>query len=219
MQHLWVGRVQNKALFKKYALARQLLRESRGRQAPLSPSLTAAYSSYAPLSLPPPGLGLGDEERLLFHGCGSQHPRVLCQKGFNIMYADSGFYGKGLYFAESATYSNSGFASCFAGSVNVESTLGSTAEEPTPSVGASPARCSEWLVLLLASVVSGRQHEMAVNKDQSLRCPPPGFHSVAGGPHRTRDGVSGRMLVIYNDSHAYPRYVVAYRPSAVLGKK
>ena len=112
--------------------------------------------------------------------------------------SNTGFYGKGLYLAEKARYSNG------------------TAEKTYAFVEPDGTRS-----LLLVRAALGRQCVFADAIDRELRMPPRDedsgllCDSVQGGPHRPQKSGPGAMdsciHVVYDVGQVYPEYVVKYR--------
>ena len=68
--------------------------------------------------------------------------------------------------------------------------------------------------LILAHVLCGRGKDMGTDIDRSLVKPPSGYHSVHGGPHKTRWSddlaTASEMWVVYDQAQSYPAYVLTY---------
>ena len=100
-----------------------------------------------------------------------------------------GFYGRGAYFAERALYSHTSYAHHVGGGGNKYQ-------------------------LILAHVLCGRGKDMGTDTDRSLVKPPSGYHSVHGGPHKTRwsddRATASEMWVVYDQAQSYPAYVLTY---------
>ena len=100
-----------------------------------------------------------------------------------------GFYGRGAYFAERALYSHTSYAHHVGGGGNKYQ-------------------------LILAHVLCGRGKDMGTATDPSLVKPPSGYHSVHGGPHKTRwsddRATASEMWVVYDQAQSYPAYVLTY---------
>jgi len=112
-------------------------------------------------------------------------------------YSLPGFYGKGLYFAELARYSNDGY------SYNIPGTT--------------------LYQLLVCSVICGKSKEYGtqiLSEDEKeifsqkylveIEC-----HSVHAGPHQpTRQGKGNDdscMYVVFKDTQVVPRYLITYK--------
>jgi len=108
---------------------------------------------------------------------------------FHLVQSNPGYYGRGAYFAESAAYSNNG-AYAF---INQGTTHTSRRQ------------------LLLVRVLCGVSHDYGRTRRPELRKPPPGCHSVCGGPHLAgRCPSSTKMWIVYDRTQVYPAYVVTY---------
>ena len=101
-----------------------------------------------------------------------------------------GFYGRGAYFAERALYSHTSYAHRVGGG---------------------------GYQLILAHVLCGRGKDMGTATDRSLVKPPSGYHSVHGGPHKTRSSddtaTASEMWVVYDRAQSYPAYILTYASS------
>jgi len=109
-----------------------------------------------------------------------------------ILQSREGFYGRGAYFAERALYSHTSYAH---------------------RVGGGGRKYQ----LILAHVLCGRGKDMGTDTDRSLVKPPSGYHSVHGGPHKTRwsddRATASAMWVVYDRAQSYPVYIVTYGSS------
>jgi len=122
--------------------------------------------------------------RMLFHGTGSCDPKVIYEddKGFLINFAsDDGLWGRGVYFAQDAIYSNK-----------------YTYRTPTGTKK-----------MILAEVITG--DGINLDEDRNIRLPPPKdesgkkrFDCVIGMRHGTF------IYVCYDNGRAYPTYVIEY---------
>ncbi|XP_015778081.1 PREDICTED: uncharacterized protein LOC107355977 isoform X2 [Acropora digitifera] len=81
-----IQRIQNKWLYRKYAIQRHLIKEKNGSTC--------------------------INEKELFHGTKTTNPALIWQgeDGFDMRYSSHGMWGRGTYFASEASYSNHGFA-------------------------------------------------------------------------------------------------------------
>ena len=149
-------------------------------------------------------------ERWLWHGTSTTDPWLICKSmdgvDFRLVRSHSklsanrllteapcaqsraGFYGRGAYFAERALYSHTSY---------VHDVEGGTKHQ-----------------IILARVLCGKGKEMGRRIDRTLVKPPPGFHAVHGGPHKTHrahpDETASFMWITYDRAQSYPAYVVTY---------
>ena len=124
----------------------------------------------------------------VWHGTSATDPKLICEDaadGFMMQHSQQGLWGRGIYFAENASYSHS------------------YARTTQPSfVG------STFYTMILANLVVGE--EVALSADSSLtHCPnkPNGkgrYDTVVGSKH------GSKIYVIYENGRAYPEYLVTY---------
>jgi len=122
--------------------------------------------------------------RMLFHGTGACDPRIIYEddKGFLINFAsDDGLWGRGVYFAQDATYSHK-----------------YSFRTPTNTYK-----------MILAQVITG--DGIHLDEDRNVRLPPlkdesgkKRFDCVIGMRHGTF------IYVCYDNGRAYPTYVIEY---------
>ena len=135
-------------------------------------------------------------ELRLWHGTGNTDPDVILRSdsGLDERMSKQGFYGKGIYLAEHARYSNGGYFH---------------------KDGATGRR-----QLLLVKAACGRPKEYGMRTHQSFnpasdlvdkaRSTPKVqvvFDSVRGGPHRSAGNQASRMYVLYRNTQVYPAYL------------
>jgi len=107
---------------------------------------------------------------------------------FHLVQSNPGYYGRGAYFAESAAYSNGTYAF-----IN-QCTMSASRRQ-----------------LLLVRVLCGETRDYGRARCPELKKPPPGSHSVCGGPHLAGRCASGtKMWIVYDRAQVYPAYVVTY---------
>ena len=136
-------------------------------------------------------------ESHFWHGTGTTDPEVVLrhQAGLDPRFSTGGFYGRGVYLADSACYSN-----------NDRYAFDNQNGQRT---------------LLLVRAVEGVSHDYGTSIDRNLTKPPVQdatngilYDSVRAGPHRPHSHGPGtdqsRMLVLYNLVQCYPDYVVTY---------
>eukprot|EP00050_Salpingoeca_kvevrii_P005117 m.270636 g.270636 ORF g.270636 m.270636 type:complete len:406 (-) comp11083_c1_seq15:206-1423(-) len=186
-----VTRVENHALWGRYSEKRAELEqrhEALAHDAALLP-LTRDFQ------------GTGDLRRAAgevyaFHGADKRAAETIALHGFDARVSAAGFFGNGTYFAESASKSDQ-----YAGSGGQ----------------------TQWMILSRVSL--GRQHSFA-GTDSQLRRPPcveagsDGCDVHARCEHKRFDSIVGcsnylsqsfREFVIYDNSQAYPEYLIEYR--------
>ena len=129
--------------------------------------------------------GAEPNEVSVWHGTRSHDPKLVyedVQDGFMMQYCESGMWGKGIYFAERASYSDSYVHRNAQG---------------------------QKLVMLTKLLAGEEQHIMP--NDRSLRFPPKKpngngarFDTVTG------DTGGSKVYVVYENGRAYPEYLVTY---------
>ena len=99
-------------------------------------------------------------------------------------------YGRGAYFAERALYAHTSYAHRVAGP-------------------------STTYQLILAHVLCGKEQVMGAATDRALATPPPGFHSIRGGPHKHHrqdaDATGSDVWAVYDTAQSYPAYIITYK--------
>lgn len=136
-------------------------------------------------------------EQWMWHGTSKLQPSVALRHevGLDPRFSSAGFYGRGLYLAEKAQYSDASYVHC-------------------PD---HPDTRRRQLVLVRAAVGTPVDFEDRI--DRTLTKPPeeaPGklFDSVKGGPHQPKKRGPGcndsTMYVLYDLAQAYPEYIVTY---------
>ena len=155
-------------------------------------------------------------EEMMWHGTSTSTPRVICEGSdgldfrmvrsvlsskprvhwiadvavgvvaFNLQ-SRAGLYGRGLYFAERAAYCHEHFAY---------------------SVPCTQLRKR----LIYARVLVGREYDLGTDTEETLTKPPPGYHSIVGGPHKFNadSREASRMCVVYDNAQVYPQYIIEY---------
>eukprot|EP01062_Namystynia_karyoxenos_P060174 TRINITY_DN516_c0_g1_i1.p1 TRINITY_DN516_c0_g1~~TRINITY_DN516_c0_g1_i1.p1 ORF type:complete len:551 (+),score=110.57 TRINITY_DN516_c0_g1_i1:124-1776(+) len=161
-KNITVSRIQNHMLHKRFMAEAQIMAEWNGA---------------------PPA------ERLLWHGTGENHPKMVYngQDGFDTRFCTGGMWGRATYFAELARYSDS------------------YAHKEGPNK-----------MLILAQVLVG--DSVKLDPDRSLCMPPekPAADCPAGKAEVMRyDSVNGVALdttvyMVYANGRAYPKYLVQY---------
>lgn len=139
------------------------------------------------------------EERWFWHGTGSTSPCTVLEheNGLDHRFAHGrGLYGRGLYLAERACYSNH------------------TKYVHQSRNGARQlllVRASLGLAFDFGNIVDGSTRGLTLppEEEEGIR-----YDSVSGGPHRPGRSGPGhddsRIFVLYQTAQAYPEYVVSY---------
>lgn len=120
----------------------------------------------------------GINEQQLFHGTSAAAAAAITKGGFDCRLNSAGVYGQGTYF------SNCSYTAVVYSNIKGAATVGT-------------------LTLLAARVLLGRQCE----GKYGMRRPPEGFDSVFDKPQDSSSS-KGRYLVIFDNSSAYPEYVI-----------
>ncbi len=155
----------------------------------VSNSILMGYLSNQKEQIKALSKGAKPKVMLLFHGTSDTDPAKIyngCYEGFDTQHAaDSGFWGRGLYFAVNASYSHA-YAH-------------QNAEEGVRQ-------------LFLAEVIVGKSCDFKDKHDSTLKHPPslPGddkkrYDSVKA----TTEGSD--VYVIYDGKQAYPKYLLSYK--------
>lgn len=122
-------------------------------------------------------------ERAVWHGTRSHAPSLVYedkQDGFMMQYCESGMWGKGIYFAENASYSDS----------------------------YAHRNTSRQKVLMLTKLLTGEEtHVMPHNR--GLKFPPNKPNGVRYDTV-TGDTGGSKVYVVYENGRAYPEYLVTY---------
>ena len=155
-----IERIQNKHLWQKYDFFRKKMEERTQ--------------------------GSGVNEKELFHGTRSNHPREIYEsdKGFDFRFgSENSLWGQGTYFAVKASYSDRSYAY-------------------RPSGGQKQ--------LILAKVVTGES--IFMKQTEKLKVPPlkPGGKVERYDTVRANTGGS-EIYVVYDHEKAYPAYLITYR--------
>lgn len=147
------------------------------------------------------------DERQLWHGTGKTNPEEILEHetALDPRFSNSGFYGRGLYLADDASYSD----------CNKEKTYAYEDKDGTRG-------------LLIVCAVLGNACDYAEKIDRDLRMPPKDpatgllYDSVQGGPHRPHKrglGDTGEpasiIRVVYDIGQVYPEYIVKYKQNGV----
>lgn len=202
---LKIERIQHAKLWRRFALRRTELLESRGRE--------------------------GLNEKLLFHGTGSGTADRIVQEGFDMRLVNhASAYGNGTYFAESAataydycmrpdnTAAAAGFAA--AGGFGPGPVLTRVGGAMPPAVASFFGSMAPGYVLPPAAATLGQQGEykMIVARvalglqtagHAGMRRPPDGYDSVYGGASTSVSSVY--CHVVFDNESAYPEYVITLR--------
>jgi len=134
-------------------------------------------------------------ERRVWHGTSSLDPAAIYNDqmdGFMMQFAAKGFWGRGIYFADKASYSRS-----YSHSPN---TLSQMDERPKGEKGE--------LEIFLTRLVVGK--EVKLNQNRALTVPP--IDPTTGLKYNTVTGETdgSQVWIVYENGRAYPEYLVRY---------
>jgi len=214
---LEVHRVMNDQVWREYACRREDVRARLAGARPQVPdggTHTMKYLATKPGGIDAAALPELDpkvNEAWLFHGTTREAAEGIAENDFRLDLTGSNagtLYGKGIYLAENATKSDE-YGEGTKGPTGEEAVLGF--EEPRPPRGPPPALVRESHILLCRSILG------KVNYTDDLRPDPDRlqkscligqFDSVLGD--RLKRNGTFRELIVYNDDHVYPEYIVRY---------
>ena len=170
------------------------------------------------------------KELMVWHGTSKLDPSVIYndrQDGFMMQFAAQGFWGRGIYFAEKASYSNSYAykppSSLLDGSGNVTSGNGlasswfgggsSTKKKDTrPDEGQHDEKEMFLATLLVGNEVFMDRNESEQKKLEckNLTVPPP--DPKTNLKYNTVSGSTGgsKVYIVYENGRAYPSYLIRY---------
>jgi poly [ADP-ribose] polymerase 7/11/12/13 len=121
---------------------------------------------------------------MLFHGTKTIHPSIIyegTEEGFDLRLSNVGLWGRGVYFAEQASYSNNGYSHTLA----------------------NGNKC-----LLLALVLVGVTYVCDPNNKLTK---PPLIAGKKKERYDSVKSRNQGIYVIYNNNRAYPLYYLEYR--------
>ena len=124
------------------------------------------------------------KEELLWHGTRKTHPSAIyagLEESFDLIYANNGMWGRGLYFAKLASYSDSYYA------------------YNTPN---------NTKLLILARVMVGDSIELP--SDSSLKGAPLRENSKIPYDSVKGETMNHEIYILYRMRRAYPEYVIEY---------
>jgi hypothetical protein len=143
--------------------------------------------------------GVEPNEVSVWHGTGTTDPKAIYedrQDGFMMQFCTSGMWGRGLYFAENASYSHN-YAHGFAGAHGALGAIGPGKRQ-----------------FMLAKLLSGDEIRVMPNDNTLKMCPE---RAGAGDPQARKryDTVTGetngsKVFIVYENGRAYPEYLVTY---------
>ena len=139
-------------------------------------------------------------ERWLFHGTGKTAPQLIWRDGdggFDARLSQGKYFGaNGVYFSESAHYSDSYSHMLCCGK-----------DRHTCN-----CRSDGSAQMFLASVACGNSKGYGTAKDPALERPPPlpGSSKLYASVNSAPDNPDYGMIVVWNNDQAYPRYLVTY---------
>uniref|UniRef100_A0A7S2I1X7 Poly [ADP-ribose] polymerase n=1 Tax=Helicotheca tamesis TaxID=374047 RepID=A0A7S2I1X7_9STRA len=148
-------------------------------------------------------IGIDHNERHVWHGTSSLDPSIIYndqQDGFMMQFSNKGFWGRGIYFADKSSYSNS---------YSYKPSNQDQSERPGSAQGERE--------MFLAKLLVG--NEIYMNRDESqakaeeckrLTVPPADQHS--GLKYNTVTGNTGgsQVWIVYENGRAYPDYLIRY---------
>lgn len=128
-----------------------------------------------------------------FHGSSATKPSCIYngEEGFDMRFSNKGYFGIGIYFSETAKYSNNGYYY-----------QGDSADNTRQ--------------LFLAKLLVGETCELPT-KDEELRLPPiKTTKSSIPFEIERYDSVTSiikdsRIYIVYSNSRAYPAYLISYK--------
>ena len=133
------------------------------------------------------------ETQYLWHGSRNTDPKIIYEgeEGFNVIYSSDGMWGKGLYFAQDASYSHK-YAHQHENGVR-----------------------GMFLSLLNVGKIANVQYKENVTR--KFRSPPNQMDSVKGQAKYKFGGelTDSDVIVVYANKKAYPMYYVLYNEESV----
>eukprot|EP00536_Pseudo-nitzschia_multiseries_P000283 jgi/Psemu1/282222/fgenesh1_pg.4_\ len=153
--------------------------------------------------------GSSNIERV-WHGTRTVDPMAICSDqadGFMMQHIRKGMWGRGIYFASNASYSNS-FAHISESHSNKNNNSNSRINNQRRLLYAAVNGSQKHRSLILTKLVVGE--EIALPPDSSLRvCPD---KDDGSGRYDTVTGVvdGSKIYIVYENGRAYPEYLVTY---------
>jgi len=143
-----------------------------------------------------------ENERSVWHGTSALDPQDIYldkQDGFMMQFSQTGFWGRGIYFADKSVYSHS------------------YAYKPQTRSRDRPVGRSDEREMFLTKLLGGK--EVLMNRDESeqkrLECKKltvPPMIPGTGSKYNTVTGHTGgsQVFVVYENGRAYPEYLIRY---------
>lgn len=210
-----VHRVLNDQVWREYEARREGVREacaSKKAELPDGSHTVNHLSQSGGLSALPP-LDPVVNEHWLFHGTTAEAAKGIAENDFRLDMSGSNagtLYGKGIYLAENATKSDEyGEGPKGPASTGEEAEMGFEAPRPPP--GPPPPLVRESYILVCRSTLGRVNYndEQRPDPDRLQKsCLSGDYDSVLGD--RLKLNRTFREIIVYNDDHVYPEYIVKY---------
>lgn len=211
-----VHRVLNDQVWREYSAKREDIRQTCGDTRPTLPdgSETVNHLKQNRTDKLLPALDEAVNEHWLYHGTTAEAAKGIAENDFRLDLSGSNagtLYGKGIYLAENATKSDEyGEGPKGPAGGGEEAEMGYEAPKPPP--GPPPPLVRESYILVCRSTLGRVNYndEQRPNPDRLQQsCTSEGkFDSVLGD--RLKLNRTFREIVVYNDDHCYPEYIVKY---------
>jgi len=152
-----------------------------------------------------------ENERSVWHGTSDLDPAIIYndkQDGFMMQFSQAGFWGRGIYFADKASYSHS-YTYKPPTSGGSRTNLGAIEERP----GAQKDEREMFLTkLLIGSEVSINRDESVQKSFECRNLTAPPANPATNLKYNTVTGMTGgsKVWVVYENGRAYPDYLVRY---------
>ena len=151
--------------------------------------------------------GVDHNERRVWHGTSSLDPSVIYndrQDGFMMQFAATGFWGRGIYFADKASYSHN-----YSHSPYGKSSVASTNERGTST---SDEREMFLTKLLVGNAVEMNRDESFTKEQECRDLIVPPVDPKTNQRYSTVTGKTqgSKVWIVYENGRAYPEYLVRY---------
>jgi len=155
------------------------------------------------------------KEQSVWHGTSELDPTIIynCkQDGFMMQFSQAGFWGRGIYFADKASYSHS-----YAYKPNVSrssiNTFSVTEERPTAKAGEREMFLAK---LLIGSVIFIDRDESLQKASWCRKLTVPPVNPATNLKYNTVSGTTAgsKVWIVYENGRAYPEYLVRYYRSS-----
>jgi len=210
-----VHRVLNDQVWREYATCREGVREACTAEKAELPdgSQTVNHLKQNGSLSALPSLDPVVNEHWLFHGTTAEAAKGIAENDFRLDMSGSNagtLYGKGIYLAENATKSDEyGEGPKGPASTGEEAEMGFEAPRPPP--GPPPPLVRESYILVCRSTLGRVNYndEQRPDPDRLQKsCLQGSYDSVLGD--RLKLNRTFREIIVYNDDHVYPEYIVKY---------